>query len=93
MTSQPVEDVCAVIWHNYMLVNDGGSEGDDRRNALYRFIRDLNACPEYDFDILQVAGAVYLKKLDEFGEDRDARRAGAEAAARSLKSRIGQADP
>ena len=93
MISQPVEDVCAVIWRNYMLVNNEAREGDDRRSALYRFIRDLNACPEYDFDILQVAGAVYLKKLDEFGEDRDARRAGAEAAARSLKSRIGQADP
>ena len=89
MTSQPLEDVCAVIWHNHMLVNSGVSENDDRRTALYRFIRDLHAYggDEYDFDILQVAGAAYLRKLGDLGED-NARHAGAEAVAERLKSRI-----
>jgi hypothetical protein len=92
MTSQPLEDVCAVIWHNHMLVNSGVSEHDERRTALYRFISDLHTFNAYDFDILQVAGAAYLRKLGNLSED-EARLAGAEAAFRRLKSRVGESDP
>jgi hypothetical protein len=68
-----------------MLVNSGVTENDEQRAALYQFISDLHACYEYDFDILQVAGAAYLRKLSKLSED-EARLVGAEAAVSRLKS-------
>jgi hypothetical protein len=76
-----------------MLLHNEVSENDDRRGALHRFISDLHDTGEYDFDLLQVAAVVYLKKLDELHEDREARLAAAEAVVSSLKSRAGQGDP
>ena len=75
-----------------MLVNSGVTENDERRAALHGFISDLHASHEYDFDILQVAGAAYLRKLGKWSDD-EARVAGIEAAVSRLKSRTGEADP
>jgi hypothetical protein len=87
MNFQPVEAACAFGWRNYMLLHSGVRENDDRRSALYRCINDLYDSGKHDFtgkrdfNALQVAATVYLKKLDELGDDREARVA-AEALAK-----------
>ena len=68
---------------NYMLLHSGVSENDDQRIALYRCISDLYEAGKHDFDALQLAAIVYLKKLDELGDDREARAAAAEASDKS----------
>ena len=54
---------------------------DDRRAALSRYVTSDEA-GDCDFDALQVAAVVYLKKLDELLEERDARLATDEFLAR-----------
>jgi hypothetical protein len=79
MTFPPVEGACAFVWRNYMLVHSGVSENDGMRGALHRYVSDLYEAGKYDFDVLQAAAVVYLKKLDELHDEREARLAGAEA--------------
>lgn len=72
MTSQATEGACAFAWRNYLLLHSGVRENDNRRSALYRYVTDLGDTGEYDFDRLQTAAVVYLKKLDELQDDRGA---------------------
>jgi len=83
MTSHAVEGACAFAWRNYLLVHKGVNENDDRRTALDRYVNGLYDAGERRVDILQVAAVIYLKKLDELGEDRQARLAADETLART----------
>ena len=74
-------------WRNYLLVRKGVNENDDRRTALDRYVNGLHDAGERRFDILQVAAVIYLKKLDELGEDRQARLAADETLAGNFNSR------
>ena len=85
------EGACAFGWRNYLLLHSGISENDTRRSALNRYVTDLCDTGEYDFDLLQIAAVVYLKKLDEFHDDRGARLAADQALAACLESRRAQA--
>jgi hypothetical protein len=90
MTSQATEGACAFAWRNYLLLHSGIRENDNRRSALYRYVADLRDTGEYDFDLLQTAAVVYLKKLDELQDDRGARLAADQALAACLDSRSAQ---
>jgi hypothetical protein len=89
MTSQAVQGACAFAWRNYLLFHSGISEDDNRRSALYRYVTNLGDTGEYDFNLLQTAAVVYLKKLDELHDDRSARFAADQALAECLESRCG----
>ncbi len=84
MTSRAAEGACAFAWRVYMLLHQGVDETDDRRAALCRYITSLADAGENDFDVLQVAAVMYLKKLDEGYQDEKARHAASEIAARRL---------
>ena len=73
------EGACAFAWRNYLLLHGGMSENDDRRSALFRYVTDLGDTGKYDFDLLQTAAVLYLKKLDELHDDRGARLAADQA--------------
>jgi hypothetical protein len=92
MNAQAREGACAFAWRNYLLLNSGISENDSRRTALYRYVANLCDTGEYDFDHLQIAAVVYLKKLDELHDDRGARIATDRALAECLESRSAQPD-
>jgi hypothetical protein len=92
MTSQVTQSACAFAWRNYLLLNNGISETDNRRSALYRYVTNLRDTGEYDFDHLQIAAVAYLKKLDELHDDRAARLAADQALAGCLESRSAQPD-
>lgn len=92
MTSQAREGACAFAWRNYLLVHSGVSEDDSRRSALYRYVANLCDTDEYDFDLLQIAAVVYLKKLDELHDDRGASLAADQALAECLESRSARSD-
>jgi len=92
MATQTIEGACAFAWRNYLLLHKGISENDSRRSALYRYVTNLGDTGEDDFDLLQVAAVAYLKKLDEFHDDRGARLAADQALAECLESRHAQAD-
>ena len=87
MSSHAVEGACAFDWRNYLLVHKGVNENDDRRTALDRYVNGLYDAGERRVDILQVAAVIYLKKLDELGESRQARLAADETLARNFNSR------
>ena len=87
MTSLVVEGAYAFAWRNYLLVHKGINENDDRRTALDRYVNGLCDAGECRFDILQVAPVIYLKNLDELGEDRQARLAADESLAENSNSR------
>ena len=82
MNTQVAEGACAFAWRNYLLLHTGVSENDDRRAALSRYVTSVVEAGDCDFDVLQVAAVVYLKKLDELLEDQDARLAADELLAR-----------
>jgi hypothetical protein len=88
MTSQASEGACAFAWRNYLLLHSGISENDNRRSALYRYVTKLGDAGEYDFDLLQIAAVVYLKKLDELHDDRSARIAADQALAEYLEHAV-----
>jgi hypothetical protein len=90
MTSQATQGACAFAWRNYLLLHSGISENDNRRSALFRYVTDLGDTGEYDFDLLQTAAVLYLKKLDELHDDRGARLAADQALAECLDSRSAQ---
>ena len=90
--SQITEGACAFAWRNYMLLHNDISEDDTRRSALYRYVANLREIGEVDFDILQIAAAAYLKKLDELHDDGSARIAVDQILAERLESRSGQPD-
>ncbi len=87
MTAQVREGACAFAWRNYMLLHKGISENDRRRSALYRYVTNVCDTGDYDFDLLQMAAVVYLKKLDELHDDRGASLAADQALAKCLESR------
>ena len=92
MTSQVTQGACAFAWRNYLMLHSGISENDSRRSAFYRYVTSLRDTGEYDFDLLQIAAVVYLKKLDELHDDRGARIAADQALAECLESHGAQPD-
>ena len=92
MTSQAIEGACAFAWRNYLLLHSGVSENDDRRVALVRYVTDLRQTAEYDFDHLQIAAVVYLKKLHQLHDDRHARLAADQVLVERLETRSAQPD-
>jgi hypothetical protein len=82
MTSHAIEGACAFAWRTYLLLHKGIDENDDRRTALRRYITSLFDAGEREFNVLQVAAQLYLKKLDELNEDGKARLATSEAIGR-----------
>ena len=90
MTSQAIEGACAFAWRNYLLLNSGISENDNRRSALCRYVTNLRDMGEDNFDLLQIAAVAYLKKLDELHDDRCARLAADQVLAECLESRSAQ---
>jgi hypothetical protein len=82
MTSHAAEGACAFAWRTYLLHHKGINENDDRRTALHRYVTSLSDAGEHDFNVLQVAAQMYLKKLDELNEDGKARLAASEAVGR-----------
>ena len=93
MTSQAIiEGACAFAWRNYLLLHSGTSENDNRRYALHRYVTNLRDAGEYDFARLQIAAVTYLKKLDEFHDDRGARLAADQTLAKCLESHSPQTD-
>jgi hypothetical protein len=71
-----------------LLIHKGVNENDARRTALHCYLAGL--C-EHDFGHLQLAAVVSLRKLDELGDDQDARLAPDEVLVRFLEAR--RADP
>jgi len=92
MTSQATEGACAFAWRNYLLRHSSINENDSRRSALHSYVNNLRDTGEYDFDLLQIAAVVYLKKLDELHDDRGARIAADQALAECLESHGAQPD-
>ena len=90
MTVQAREGACAFAWRNYLLLHSGVSENDSRRSALDRYVSNLSDTGEYDFDLLQTAAVVYLKKLDELHDAQGASLAADEALAERLETRSAQ---
>jgi hypothetical protein len=81
VNTQVVEGACAFAWRNYLLLHTGVSENDDRRAALSSYVTSVGEAGDCGFDVLQVAAVVYLQKLDELLEERDARLAADEVLA------------
>lgn len=90
MSSQAREGACAFAWRNYLLLHSGISENDSRRSALYRYIANLRDTGEDDFDLMQIAAVVYLKKLDELHDDQRAQLAADQVVAECLGARNSQ---
>jgi hypothetical protein len=86
MTSQASEGACAFAWRNYLLLHSGISENDHRRSALYHYVTTLGNAGDDNFDLLQIAAVVYLKKLDELHDDRNARTAADQALAEYVEA-------
>ncbi len=87
MTAQAREGACAFAWRNYLLIHSDLSEDDSRRSDLYRYVTNLCDTGEYDFNLLQVAAVIYLKKLDELHDVRAASIAADRALAEWLEAR------
>lgn len=87
MSYQAREGACAFAWRNYLLLHSGISENDNRRSALYRYIANLRDTGEDDFDLMQIAAVVYLRKLDELHDDQRAQIAADQVFAECLEAR------
>jgi hypothetical protein len=85
MTSQAKDGACAFAWRMYLLLHSGVHENDGRRTALHRYVTSLWEAGEHDFNTLQVAALVYLKKLDQSGDDREAQRAASKVLERARR--------
>jgi len=67
------EAACASAWRTYLLLHKEVNEDDDRLTTLHRYITHLCEDGECNPDALRKAGLLYLRKLDELGEERDER--------------------
>jgi hypothetical protein len=79
MTSQATEGACAFAGRNYLLLHSG-SEEDNRRSTLRRYVTDLRDTGEYDFDLLQIAVNGMVRRTawgsnSDLGRERDIARA------------------
>ena len=83
MAIRAAEAACASAWRTYLLLHKDVNEDDDRLTTLRRYITNLYEDGECDPDALQKAGLLYLRKLDELGEERDERLARYRALQRS----------
>lgn len=63
------------VWRTYLLLHTDVADDDDRRTTLKRYVANLCEAGERDPDALQTAGLVYLRKLDQLGEEWEERRA------------------
>jgi hypothetical protein len=71
MASHAADVASASAWRTYLLSHRDVSEDDDRRTTLHRYVSNLCEAGENDPDALQSAGLLYLRKLDELGEERN----------------------
>jgi len=83
MAIRAAEAACASAWRTYLLLHKDVDEDDDRLTTLRRYITNLWEDGERNPDTLQKAGLLYLRKLDELGEERDERLARYRALQRS----------
>ena len=84
MGTRTAEVAFAAAWRTYLLLHNDVSEDDDRRTTLRCYISNLFKAGENDPDALRKAGLLYLRRLDELGEERDERLA---------RYRVPEADP
>ena len=73
MAIRAAEAACASAWRTYLLLHKDVDEDDDRLTTLHRYITHLCEDGECNPDTLRKAGLLYLRKLDELGEERDER--------------------
>jgi hypothetical protein len=73
MGTRTAEVAFASAWRTYLLLHNDVSEDDDRRATLRCYISNLFKAGENDPDALRKAGLLYLRRLDELGEERDER--------------------
>jgi len=73
MAIRAAEAACTSAWRTYLLLHKEVNEDDDRLTTLRRYITNLCEDGECNPDTLQKAGLLYLRKLDELGEERDER--------------------
>jgi len=73
MAIRTAEIACDLAWRSYLLLHKEVDEDDDRRTTLLRYLTNLCEDGERNPDTLQRAGLVYLRKLDDLSEERDAR--------------------
>jgi hypothetical protein len=71
MANRAAELASASAWRTYLLLHSDVSEDDDRRTTLHRYVFNLCEAGENNQDALLRAGLLYLRKLDELGEQRD----------------------
>ena len=71
MGTLTAEVAFAAAWRTYLLLHNDVSEDDDRRATLRCYISNLFKAGENDPDALRKAGLLYLRRLDELGEERD----------------------
>jgi hypothetical protein len=75
MPCRAVEAASACAWRTYLSVHQDVDQDDDRRITLDRYVTNLWDAGEHDPDALQAAGLVYLRKLDQLGQEWEARHA------------------
>ncbi len=73
MANPAAELASASAWRTYLLLHRDVSEDDDRLTTLNRYVCYLCEAGENNPDTLLREGLLYLRKLDELGEERDKR--------------------
>jgi hypothetical protein len=73
MANPAAELASASAWRRYLLLHRDVSEDDDRLTTLNRYVYYLCEGGENNPDTLLREGLLYLRKLDELGEERDKR--------------------
>jgi hypothetical protein len=73
MANPAAELASAAAWRTYLLLHRDVSEDDDRLTTLRRYVCYLCEAGENNPDALLRAGLLYLRKLDELGEEREKR--------------------
>jgi hypothetical protein len=71
MANNAADVASASAWRAYLLLHSDVNEDDNRRRMLHWFVSNLCEAGENNPDALQRAGLVYLRKLDELGDERD----------------------
>ena len=73
MGTRTAEVAFASAWRTYLLLHRDVSEHDDRRATLRCYISNLFKAGENNPDALRRAGLLYLRRLDELGEEHNER--------------------
>ena len=73
MGTRTAEVAFASAWRTCSLLHSDVTEDDDRRATPRCYISNLFKAGENDPDALRRAGLLYLRRLDELGEEHDER--------------------